>query len=102
MNGHIGHCSILLQLSPTEGMSRVFVDAMSAGKPVISTEIDGVPNVIENGRNGILVPPGDVGRTADALKLLMRNPAIRASLGQAGFAKANSTFQDPYIFSEAQ
>lgn len=62
--------------------------AMAAGKPIISTSVDGTGQLFEDGVDGLLVPPGDVGALAESLSLLLDSEKMRASLGQAARATA--------------
>lgn len=66
-----------------EGMGRVFLEAQAAGVPVIGTLVGGVPDVVDNGVTGILVPPGDVHALTEALELLLNRPDLRRQMGEA-------------------
>ena len=90
VNDHIGRCGILLQPSRTEAMGRVLVEAMAAEKPVIASDIDGVPNVVDDRSTGLLVPVDSVEVTAAALERLMREPNLRSRYGKAGAMKVSS------------
>ncbi|WP_439823431.1 glycosyltransferase [Caballeronia sordidicola] len=57
---------------------------MAVGLPVIGTDVDGVPEVITHGVNGLLVPSHDIERLRAALACLIDNPELRARLGGAG------------------
>lgn len=92
VNEHIGRCAFLLQPSRTEGMGRVLIEAMAAGKPAIATAVDGIPTVIDDGVNGLLVPAVDIGATAEALERLICDAKLRASLGDAGRRKIDAGF----------
>jgi glycosyltransferase involved in cell wall biosynthesis len=69
---------------PTYGdcLPMVLSEAGAAGLPVISTRVAGIPEIVEDGTTGFLVPPGDVQALADALKSLVRNPQLRLVQGQ--------------------
>ena len=60
----------------------VVVEAMASGIPVIAKNAGGVPEIIQHGRNGMLVPPGDVGALADSIRLLAGNARLRERLGR--------------------
>lgn len=67
-------CSDLFVL-PTLGdaLPTVLIEALAAGKPVVASDVGGVPEIIENGVNGVLVPPGDPSRLAVACLQLLKN-----------------------------
>jgi len=69
--------------SLNEGMGRVLLQAAAAGVPAVASAVGGVPDIIEDGRTGVLVPPGDVGVMADRIIVLAEDAARRQSLGQA-------------------
>jgi len=52
--------------------------------PVIATNIGGLPEVVEDGKTGILVPPGDVNALCSAIKYLVNNPEARLKMGENG------------------
>ena len=88
MNEHIGRCGIVLQTSRTEAMGRVLVEAMAAGKPRVASNVGGIPTVVEDGLDGILVESEDVGGFARALEALMSQPELRRAMGAAGVKRA--------------
>ncbi|MBN1977599.1 MAG: glycosyltransferase family 4 protein [Anaerolineae bacterium] len=71
--------------SPTnEGIPNSLIEAMACCRPVISTSVDQIPELVQDGTNGILIPPGDVGAFCDAIERLARDPVLRQRLGEAG------------------
>lgn len=78
--------------SLSEGLPLALLEAMFAGKAIVASEVGGIPEVIESGSDGRLVPPSDPRALADALARLISTPALRASLGQAAREKATSQF----------
>ena len=74
----IGSClarfDIFVLPSLWEGLPLALLEAMAAGVPVVASAVDGVPEVVEDGVNGILVPRGDAGALAGALERLLDNP----------------------------
>jgi len=72
------HCPTFPDTFPT-----VVLLPMFAGKPVIGTDIGGIPEQIDHGKTGLLVPPGDPDALANAILLLASDPAKRESLGAA-------------------
>lgn len=78
-----------LFVMPTRGeaFGMVFQEAAAAGVPAIGTAINAVPELIEDGVTGLLVPPGDVGALADALRRLVDSADARRVMGQAARAR---------------
>lgn len=70
-----------------EGVPVVLMEAMACGLPVISSQLSGIPELVENMHTGILVPPGDAAGFARALEQLQHDPALRERMGQAGREK---------------
>lgn len=71
--------------SDYEGFPMALCEAMSAGLPVICTRYhDGVEELVEEGRNGLVVPVGDSGALADAMRQLALHPSLRVAMGREG------------------
>ncbi len=75
-----------------DGLPTVLLEAMATGLPVISTELTGVPEIIDAGRNGLLTPPGDVPALAHAMAQLLGEPERRRAMGAAARAKVEREF----------
>jgi glycosyltransferase involved in cell wall biosynthesis len=67
-----------------EGIPNSLIEAMACSKPVISTEVDQVPELVKDGVNGILIPPGDVQALCLAIEELASDAALRQRLGEGG------------------
>lgn len=67
-----------------ESFSMVAVESMAMKVPVIATSVGGLPEVIDDGKTGILVPPGDVGALYGALEYLIENQQVRIQMGKKG------------------
>lgn len=66
-----------------EGLPNALLEAMALGLPVVASAVDGVPEAVTDGKDGLLVPPSDPAALAKALKALAADPARRAALGAA-------------------
>ena len=75
-----------------EGIPNVLKEAMACGLPVVASSISGIPELVDNGRSGILVPPRDIFALADALQKLNDDPALRHQMGLAGRKKVVREF----------
>ncbi len=68
------------------------IEAMAVGLPVITTAMGGIPDIVEHGRTGYLLPPGDGRALGAALRRLIEDPALRQAMGQAGRERAVAHF----------
>jgi glycosyltransferase involved in cell wall biosynthesis len=71
-----------------EAFGLVLVESFLQGRPVVASRVGGVPEVVEDGDDGLLVPPGDPAALAGALARLLADPAAAAEMGLRGRAKA--------------
>jgi glycosyltransferase involved in cell wall biosynthesis len=67
-----------------DGIPNVLVEAMACGLPVVATGISGIPELVEDGVNGLLVAPDDPGELAAAILRVARDPELARRLGAAG------------------
>ncbi|MCR4431780.1 MAG: glycosyltransferase family 4 protein [Tepidanaerobacteraceae bacterium] len=78
--------------SVSEGMGLALLEAMALGKPVVATEAGGIPEVVKNGVNGLLVPPKDEKFLAEAIINILSSKQAAFSLGQAARATVFEKF----------
>ena len=86
---------VLVMTSKIENLPYTILEAMSSRRPVLATGVGGIPDLVEDGRTGFLVPPGEAAALADRLVDLAQNPARAAALGEAGHAKLLREFTVP-------
>jgi len=79
------NADIFIMPSLWEGFGIVFLDAMSFGLPIVSTNVGAIPDLVRHEENGLLVKPGDTGALASAIEQLVVSPSLRRKLGQNGF-----------------
>ncbi|HEY2590517.1 MAG TPA: glycosyltransferase, partial [Steroidobacteraceae bacterium] len=83
---------VFVLASHAEGMPMALLDAMAWRLPVITTPVGGIPQIIEPGRNGLLIRPGDIAELAAALQRLLADAGLRARLGSAARATIEAGF----------
>ena len=89
---------LLLTTEPPESFGIVLIEAMACGLPTIATEYPGVRAVVDEGRTGFLVPPGDPGAVAAAVRRLIEGGAeARTAMGAAGREKAERLWSWPAL-----
>lgn len=84
------HVDVLVVPSRTETTSRVTLEAMMWGIPVIASDVGGMPHLITSGSDGFLCPPGDVAAFARRLRQLLTAPEEGLRIGARGRAKARA------------
>ena len=73
--------------SVSEGMGLVLLEAMQAGVPIVASEVGGIPEVVRAGKDGLLVPPGDIAGYCDACSKIIDNPDLAKSLVLSGLSR---------------
>jgi glycosyltransferase involved in cell wall biosynthesis len=86
-------CQVFVLPSRSEPFGIVLVEAMACKKPVVSTTAGGIPEIIENQKNGILVEPDDYNALADALLKVLKDVNLRRDLGENGHATLRKRFR---------
>jgi glycosyltransferase involved in cell wall biosynthesis len=83
-----------------EGVPKTLLEAAACGRPLVAADVPGCREVVRPGATGILVPPHDVDRLAEAIASLADNPAERAAFGRAGRELIEGRFSDEIVARE--
>lgn len=75
-----------------DALPTVLLEAMACGRPAVSTDLSGIPEIIAHGETGLLVPPGNAAALAEALHTLLEDHALAAHFGRAARARAERLF----------
>jgi glycosyltransferase involved in cell wall biosynthesis len=86
-------CDVFVLPTSYEGTSQAVFEAMSQAKPIVATDVGGIPFQIKNGREGTLVPYGDVGALADGVESMLKNPELARELGRNAQDKVQKNFR---------
>jgi glycosyltransferase involved in cell wall biosynthesis len=88
--------------SQAEAFPNALLESMSAGLPVVATAVGGSKEVIENGQNGLLVPPGNPEALAAAILRLVRDPRLAMKLAVAGQYDMRKHFSFERLIAEVE
>ena len=88
IGNYLAAADVLLHPARSEAFGSVIAEAMQHGVAVIASKVGGIPEVVENGRSGLLVDGGDVALYFEAIETLCRDPALRQRLAEAGRRRA--------------
>lgn len=92
MATEVENCAMIVLPSRTESMGRVLIEAMACGKPVIGSNVGGIPEVIEDGVNGFLFESGDHEMLANRIDRILGNPDLAMKLGEAAYRTATERY----------
>jgi glycosyltransferase involved in cell wall biosynthesis len=86
-------CDVFVLPTSYEGTSQAVFEAMSQAKPIVATDVGGIPFQIKNGREGTLVPYGDVDALAEGVESMLKDPVLAAKLGKNARDKVQRDFR---------
>ncbi len=89
---HYSRAELAVVPSLYEGFGLPAAEAMACGLPVVATTAGALPEVVEDGRNGILVPPRDAHTLAGAIERLLRDDELRRAMGEEGRRRVEQNF----------
>jgi len=93
-------CHIVVLPSYGEGLPRALLEAAAVGKPIVATDIPGCREIVHHGKNGLLVPPGDVEALYEALVRLILDQDLRRRMGRCGRKLVLDRFSDEIIIQQ--
>ena len=91
---------VCLPSSYGEGLPKALLEAASCGRPIVTYDVPGCREVVEHGKNGLLVPLKDTERLVEAIIELVNDPALRKRMGAAGRHKVLAAFSQEQIFDD--
>lgn len=94
-------CTLLVLPSRSEGMGRVVIEAFCRARPVVGSRIGGIPDLVVDGENGLLVPPEDAEALADALARVLLDPDLAARLSRGAAESAPAWIATPDAWASA-
>jgi glycosyltransferase involved in cell wall biosynthesis len=83
---------LFVMSSVTEGLGTSLLDAMACSRAIVATRAGGIPEIVEDGRTGVLVPPRDHRALAREIVRLLNDPDQRRRMGDAGFERVSARF----------
>jgi glycosyltransferase involved in cell wall biosynthesis len=95
----LDHATALVLPSRSEGMGRVVIEAFCRGRPVLGSRVGGIPDLVEDNVNGLLVDPSDTNGLAEALVRLLNDGALAERLSVAARASAGRWTISPEEFA---
>ncbi|MBI3299578.1 MAG: glycosyltransferase family 4 protein [Elusimicrobia bacterium] len=95
----MAHAAVLP--SHREGLPKALIEAAACGRPIIATDTTGCKEVVEHGKNGLLVPLRDPSALADALQALARDPEGRRRMGAAGRLRVEERYAEGVVVSQS-
>lgn len=97
---YLNSSDILILPSYNEQMPMSILEAMGYGYPIIATHIAGIPDMVQQGENGFLFQPGDIGAMTQALKTLSENAELREQMGKKSQEFVKEKFENTKIVNQ--
>jgi len=91
--------TLLVLPSRSEGMGRVVIEAFCRARPVVGSRVGGIPDLVQDGTNGLLVEPGDLDALGDALVNVLTDRGLAERLGAGAHASAGLWTISPEEFA---
>ena len=90
-------CTVFVLPSRTEAMGRVLLEAMAMKKPIIASNVDGIPHYIEHGKNGLLFPSGNDVLLSHNLILLLKDKQLKLQIAERGYDLVHQKYSEEYF-----
>jgi glycosyltransferase involved in cell wall biosynthesis len=91
----LDEATVLVLPSRSEGLGRVVIEAFCRARGIVGSRVGGIPDLVEDGATGVLVPPEDAGDLADALVRVLTDAGLAARIGTAGHAAVQPWLATP-------
>ena len=88
------NCEIFVLPSLYEGLPLVLLEALQFSKPIIATNVGGIPEVVKDGYNGFVIPPDDVKKLVKTIEVLLNNPDLKRVFGERSLSIFNERFSE--------
>ncbi|HQZ18266.1 MAG TPA: glycosyltransferase family 4 protein, partial [Vicinamibacteria bacterium] len=102
--------SVIDSKGNVDGLPNVLLEAMASGRAIVASRVAGIPDVVRDGVEGVLVPPADAGSVREALKRLAADGGLRAELGEGAARRVQrdltwdrvaATLEESYVQAQA-
>jgi glycosyltransferase involved in cell wall biosynthesis len=100
MQETIGKSHVICLPSLREGVPKVLIEAAACGRPIVTTDAPGCREIVRHGENGLLVPVSNSVALADALRVMILNPDVRATMGRKGREIVVEEFSSERVIGE--
>lgn len=91
---HMTRCSLYVSASRTEAMGRVLVEAMASRKPIVAPNVDGIPNIVHDGYNGLLFQKESVDDLAEKITILLSDNVLARRIAENGYNYCQSNLSE--------
>jgi glycosyltransferase involved in cell wall biosynthesis len=98
--GALAALTVYVHPALMEGFGIAVLEAMAMEKPVVATATGGLPEIVQGGETGLLVPPGDAVALAQAVMALLRDPARATAMGKAGRSRVGALFSHDMMLQQ--
>jgi len=91
---------VVLPTTYGEGVPKILIEAASCGRAIVATDVPGCREIVRNNENGFLVPPKDLKSLTASLKILIKDPNLRAKMGARGREIVEAEFSEKIVVKQ--